>query len=185
MIIEKFSKREQGLLLITAILVACAFVYGFVAEPLIRAHAGLNRQIETGRLKLQKNQKLLSQRVTIMADYKRYADMIKPMASEEEEVAAMLKIIENIARKGSIRITNVRPQPVKDEGIYKEFTFELIAESDVKGLAKFIYDLQGSGNLLRVRKLTMSTAASKDKSIKAIIEITKPSFTVTLSDIKP
>ena len=174
MMISKFSKREQLLLVITIVIVTITLSYGFIIEPLIGAFSNLNRQIETGRLKLQKASKMLMRQDIITEEYKKYVNFLKPAGSDEEEIASMLKTIESIARKNNIHISNIRPQPAKERGYYKEFIFELISEADIDHLIKFIYDLQVSGNLLRVDRLTLSASSSKE-GLKAVMEITKPS----------
>ncbi|MBL7068665.1 MAG: type 4a pilus biogenesis protein PilO [Candidatus Omnitrophica bacterium] len=176
MITLKFSKREEMLLTVTVIIVAATIAYSFVIDPVAEAFSRLNRQIETGLLKLDKSYKLLQMKEQINREYQEYAGYIKPLRSEEEEMASMLKAIESIARKNKISITNIRPQAVKTREFYREFVFELNAETDVGSLSKFIYELQSSENLLRVTRLTLTTSYTKDKALKAIMEITKPSL---------
>lgn len=176
MLLSKFSKREKILLVATILIVSTTVSYVFIIEPIIGAFTKLNRQIETGTLKLERSQKLLKKKGVIEAEYKKYASLVKPLASDEEEIASMLKAIEAIARKNNIHITNIRPQPVAKKPFYKEFIFEFVAEADIARLIKFIYDLQVSGNLLRVNKLTLSATSKKQKGLKAIMEITKPSM---------
>lgn len=155
--------------------IAATISYGFIIEPFLEANSKLNRRIDAERLRLEKSQALLKKQDTIKAEHERYAGFIKPSASDEEEQASMLKAIEAIARSNNIYIKNIRPQPVKEKLFYKEFVFELIAEAEIDRLVKFIYQLQSSENLLRVKKLTLSASSSK-KALKALMEITKPSI---------
>lgn len=178
MILQRFTRRERILVSITIAIVFSTIFYGFVIEPLSRTYSRLNNQIRSGSLKLQRNYKLLNQKDSIKAEYEKYSPLIKPLPSEEEEIAAVLKVIEAIARENNIYITNIRPQPVRARLYYDELTFELIAEADIENLIKFIYDLQTSKNLLRVKKLTLSSTSTKDNLLKAIMEITKPSIKI-------
>lgn len=176
MMLPKFTKREQILTLATIAIVGSTVVYGFIIEPLARFNTRLNRQISTRKLKLERNYKLLNQTDLIEAEYARYKDFIKPLSSIEEEIATMLKAIEAIARKADIQITNIRPQPVKDRMYYQEIAFELICEADITKLLQFMYDLQTSGNLLAVNRLTISAGAFGQDVLKAVIVIAKPSI---------
>jgi Tfp pilus assembly protein PilO len=175
MITSKFSKREKALLAATIAITAAVLSYGFVIEPVIDAYTRVNRGIRANTLKLEKSYRLLRREEDIKDAYSKYAELIKPMPSDEEEVAAMLKAIEAIASSNGIYVTNIRPQPARDKGFYKEFAFELIGEAGIDKLVRFIYDLQNSGNLLKVRKLVLSSSGGGD-DLKAVMEITKPSI---------
>ncbi|MDB4349334.1 type 4a pilus biogenesis protein PilO [Omnitrophica bacterium] len=175
MILTKFSKRERILVSATIAITLATISYGFIIEPVIATYSKINRQIRSNTLKLEKGYRLLRRANEIKAEYRKYADLVKPLPSDEEEIAAMLKAIEAIARGNNIYITNIRPQPARENEYYKEFIFELTAEAGVERLGKFIYDIQSSGNLLRVRKLTLNSS-SKERSLKAVMEISKSSI---------
>lgn len=175
-VLTKFSKREHQLLIATVLIVSTTFIYGFVIEPLTETYRKIGRETETSVLKLQKSYKLLQQADIIETEYNKYAATLKRLPSDEEEMASMLKAIELTARKNNIRITNIRPQPIKDRVYYREFVFELVCEVDASQVVKFMYDLQTTGNLLRASRVTLTTGSGKDKMLKAIMEITKPSI---------
>ena len=163
------------MIILTATVVLSTITYGLLIEPLARTFSKLNRQIRSTSLKLERNHKMLRHQEIIRSEYNKYRGLIKPTPSDEEEIASMLKVIESTARSNKIDISNIRPQPVKDRGYYKDFTFELVSEAELKEIVKFIYDLQGSKNLLRVRKFTLSSSSSKNR-LKAVMEIVKPAI---------
>lgn len=179
MILAKFTKRERILIIATITIVLSTISYTLIIEPLIRTYFKLNHQIKASSLKLERNYKILKRQDYINTEYEKYSSLIKPSSSEEEEIASMLKVIEAKARENNIFITNIRPLPAKDKVYYRELTFELIAEAGIDRLVKFIYDLQTSGNLLRARKLTLTSSYTKSDVIKAVIEITKPSIKIS------
>ncbi len=174
MILSRFSKRERSLTIATITIVATVVSYGFVVEPLISSWSRLNRRIGSMSLKLERNYKLLGRGEIIEERYKRYSRYVKPLSSEEEEVASMLKEIEAMARADSVHINNIRPHPARDRGFYEDFIFEVIADADISSLVKFIYDLQNSGNLLRVKKFTLSAVSKQKDQLKIIMLINKP-----------
>ncbi|NQT06343.1 MAG: type 4a pilus biogenesis protein PilO [Candidatus Omnitrophica bacterium] len=171
---ERFSKREQALITVTVLVIAIVVAYGFIIEPLSKVFNRLNREIKVSRLKLEKSMKLLERQDEIEADYNKYALLLKPSTSEEEEIASMLQAIEAVASKDSIQITNIRPLPARDRGYYQELSFEVIAESPLEGLIKFMYDLQAADDLLRVVKFTLTAKSSSGNNLKAILSISKP-----------
>ena len=172
MIQTRFSNRERALILITTAVVASTLFYGFIIEPLINAYSKIDRQIASGALKLERNNKLIRRSDIINNEYKKYRALIKPSLSEEEAKAGILKTIESIARACNMYISNIRPQPVRTLSFYKELSFELVGEASIDNLVKFIYDIQKSGNLLRVSRLTLTSRTSKKDTLKSIILIT-------------
>ncbi len=176
MILSKFSGREKILIISTVTVTFITLTYGFIVEPIIAAYSRLNRQILSSTLKLEKGYRLLKRAEKIKTEYARYAQLVKPSRSDEEEIASMLKVIEATARGNNIYIRNIRPEPTKEREFYKEFIFELTVEAGIKRLGKFIYDLQSSGNLLRVKRLTLSASSKSADSLRAVLEISKPAI---------
>jgi Tfp pilus assembly protein PilO len=174
--LSKFSKREQSMVIMTVAITAATLSYVFIVEPIMEAYATIDRKIKTYTVKIQKGQSLLMREEVILAQYKKYADLIRPALTDEEEIAAMLKVIEEIASQNQIQITNIRPQPVREGEFYKELIFELSAESDVRQLGKFIYEIQGSGNILRVKRLIMTSSVRPKQPLKVTMEISKPAI---------
>ncbi|MEE8359409.1 MAG: type 4a pilus biogenesis protein PilO [Candidatus Omnitrophota bacterium] len=173
MILSKFSSREKILVISTVAVTIVTLTYGFIIEPIVGAYSRLNRQILSSTLKLEKGYRLLKRAEEIKTEYAKYAQLVKPSQSDEEEIASMLKVIEVLARGNNIYIRNIRPEPTKENEFYKEFMFELTAEAGIERLGKFIYDLQSSGNLLRVKRLTLSASSKGADSLKAVLEISK------------
>ncbi len=174
--LSKFSKREQILVASTVTIAVATLAYVLIIDPIIGAYSTVERRIEAKKKKLQKDYRVLRKERVIKTDFNKYAFLIKPLASDEEEIASMLRIIEVVGRKNSIRITNIRPRPVKDKLYYKEFVFEVVAEAEIDKLVKFIYELQSSDNLLRIVKLSISAGSTRRrvKGLRAILEISKP-----------
>ncbi|MFH1753701.1 MAG: type 4a pilus biogenesis protein PilO [Candidatus Omnitrophota bacterium] len=174
MMLSKFSSRERMLIISTVTITVATLVYVFVIEPVIGAYSKINRQIISSTLKMEKGSRLLKRAHEINAEYAKYAELIKPSQSDEEEIASMLKVIEVLARENQIYIRNIRPEPVKMVDFYKEYIFELTTDASITDLGKFIYDIQTSGNLLRVKRLTLSSGSKGRDSLKAVLEISKP-----------
>ena len=180
MILSKMAKREKLLVQITAAIVMVAVLYTFIIEPLISANNSIDREIMTGERRLSKNLRVLKNEDAIKSEYAKHEGLIQPAASDEEEIASMLGAIESLARVNKIDISNIRPDQVKVFEHYKEFAFELVAQAEIEMLVKFMYDLQNSGNLLRVRRLSLSPSPSKKNALRAVIEVIKPSITLSI-----
>ena len=70
-------------------------------------------------------------------------------------------------------MTNIKPLTTKSYDNYSKFTFRITAESRMDELAKFIYDLQSSEQLLKIERMVLRAKERQADTIKAILHITK------------
>jgi len=173
MLLERLSAREKAIAAGTAAVIILAFFYAFIWEPLTGKWKHLNRQIVTETAKLNKNIKIIENENFITNEYKQYEDYVQVWGSDEEVVAFLLKTIEQKARQSSVHITNIKPRAPKVESQYKMFVFEVISESDLDNLLKFIYELHNSDELLKVNRLTIGLKSGRENTLRGIMEITK------------
>jgi Tfp pilus assembly protein PilO len=170
---KHISKREKTMFYTAAIVIGAVAVYGLIIEPLWSYWKDLNNSILSKEVQLLKNLKILAQKDTINAIYEKYEENIKMKGSPEEETAVILKEVENVARSSNVYIAAIQPQRVQDMSFYKEYYVELDAEGDITSLTKFIYDLQNSKQILKVKHLQLNPKPDADNILKGHIIITK------------
>lgn len=175
MILDRFSKRERHLFIGTIAVVCVAMGYIIILEPLTNRWKALGRQIEQKTVKLNKNLSILQQEKRIKSEFAKYAEHTRSMGADEEVIATLLKIIESKASGTATRITNIRPKPVKDRGFYKEFSFEVMSESSLEDLLQFVYELQNSKELLKVKRLTLTLKSGQASTLRGVMDIIKVS----------
>ena len=173
MFLDRLSIREKWLLYAGIAVILGIAIYIIAVEPIWTEWQDLNRNIFAKERKLLKNVKILAQKDRITSLYNKYASSIKMKGSVEEETAVILREIENIARSTNINITDIKPHRVKNMDFYKEYYIELEAEGNVANLAKFIYELQSSDQILKVRHLRINPKAGGGDTLKAYMIVTK------------
>ena len=173
MFINRLSSREKWGLYLGIMVIIGVVSYITVIEPLWTDWQGLNRAIYTKERQLVKNLKILAQKEQIAELYNKYAENIRMKGSVEEETAVILREIENIARSSNTYITDIKPHKVKDMEFYKEYYVELEVEGKIANLAKFIYELQGSKQILKVRHLRLNAKAGGGDVLKGYMIVTK------------
>lgn len=173
MFLKHLSRRERGILYLAIIVIIGVLSYITVIEPLWKRWQDLNNSISSKEIKLLKNLKILAQRDIIARLYDKYAENIRMKGSVEEETAVILREIENIARTSNIYITDIKPQKVKDMEFYKEYYVELESEGDISGLARFIYELQNSKQILKVKYLRLNPKGEAADVLKGYMVVTK------------
>ena len=179
MILQRLSQREKLLLFSTLGILLAAGMYGLMLEPLVSKWKSLNEEIVQKTILLNKNLRTLQKEKPIREEFEKYSQHTGFEGTDEETIASLLKVIEEKASATSTYITNIRPRPIRETPFYKEFIFEVIAESSLDQLAKFIFELQNSKELLKVRRMTLTMKSSKRQALKGVMEISKISVTST------
>jgi Tfp pilus assembly protein PilO len=170
--IKHLSPREKHMFYSAVAVIGAVLVYVLVLDPLIAKWTEINGSISKQETLLLKNLKILAQKEEIAKLYDQYAENIKMKGSPEEETAVILREIENVARSSNTYIADIKPQKVEDKEFYKEYYIELEAEGSIPNLAKFIYDLQSSKQILKVRYLRLNPKGEGDV-LKGYMVVTK------------
>ena len=173
MSLKNISKREKKLFYVGVAAIVCIIAYVFIFEPIWTNWQTLNKSISAKELKLIKNLRIVAQSDIIAELYDKYAADIRMKGSEQEETAVILREIENIARASNTYISDIKPHKIKDMEFYKEYFVELEAEGDIQNLTKFIYDLQNSKQILKVRYLRLNPKGDSSDMLKGYMIVTK------------
>ena len=171
--LASLNTREKGLVFATLGVILLSLIYGFGLKPAGLKWAGLNRQVLNKEIALRRNIKFIRQKQEISNIYGQYSGLIKKRATDEEEMADLLNIVENIATDTNIRIANIRPKPTKRSEFYKKYVLEMNCQAAIEDYIEFIYNLQKSGQSVRVEKLKLTSQGRDTPLLKARMLITK------------
>lgn len=169
----RLSPRERWFLYLGIIAILGVISYLLIIEPAWTSWKGLNKSIYDKERGLLKNIKIMAQKDLIDKYYDKYAQSLKMKGSVEEETAVILSEIENIGRSSNVEIIDIKPHRVQEMDFYKEYFIELEAEGNITNLAKFIYELQNSKQILKVRHLRLNAKGTSDDVLKSYLIVTK------------
>ena len=170
------SNRERYLFYATIIIIVGFFLNWWVLRPAIARSHALSQQIQIKKHVIENCLYLLNQKQEILGEAGKFAKYEKPGLSEEEETAYFLRQIEEIAKKSSIQIIDLKPYSAKKTESYVEYKVEIEVESPVKQLMTFIYNLQNSDGLLRTSKFRISPKEGSAPILKGYLTITSVSL---------
>lgn len=159
------TKREKINLFITLGVIASAIVFNLIIMPVYDKFEALGKEIMITRAKLIKYLQLLSQKDAIEKKYKQFSSAINLPEQEHNPFVEVLSELEGIAISSNIHILDVRPQSQSKAAKYKEIMVDLRTEGQMKDYMKFIYDIENSISLLRIRKIQLNA-----KSNTAVLE---------------
>lgn len=153
------NKREKLILYTTAGVIIFAVIFNFLIAPLLNRNDNLNREVSLKKAKLKKYLWLVSQKDTIKAKYGKFAPITGSVGQQEDALVGALSELEKLARNADIRIVDLRPQTREAKGgadSYKEVFIDLRTEGTMEGYIKFIYNLENSLSLLRIKKFQLT-----------------------------
>ena len=174
---HNITKREKTFAIFTICVLLLSLIYNFVVEPLTERWNFLKKEIREKEALLMKHNRILRNKERIEKQHTVYSAYFKKeVLTPEEESASALSSIEKLARTSSVRITNIKPLSTKNFENYNKYTFRVATESKIGELTKFIYDLQTSGELLKIERMVLRAKERQPNVIKTVLHITRVSL---------
>lgn len=173
MAIRNLSRNEKILLSICIVLGTVAVTYNLFIEPVVFRWKALNDGIESKTSVLIKNTRLLQIYKALQEEYEKYQGAIDTTRNEEEEFARSLGEIENISKKSSCRVENIKPHTPKKVGKYKEISFEVSAEGTIGQISRFLYEIETSKQNLRIRRFTLTSKSGVQTNLRGTFLISR------------
>lgn len=159
-----FTAREKLILYITISIVCIGITFGFLIAPVLEKNEGLDKQIDLTRTKLKKFMRLLSQKEEIQNQA-----ILSPATTSHQQknsIIGPLSELKILASDADIRIIDIRPQNItKAAAPGTEIIIDLRTDGMMEGYIKFIYNIEKSLSLLRVKKLQL-TAQPNSSSLE-------------------
>lgn len=169
----KLSKRERYIFYISAIILTVVFLDRVVVRQIVGKLNRLNSETFLQERKLQKSLYILLREKMIAKEYEEYTKHVKQTYSDEEEKARLLSEIEKLARESSVFVANIKSGLAENAKAYKVYTVEIEIESKIDYIIDFIYQLEKSPRLFRVRDFHLIPKENKSEVLKDRMTITE------------
>jgi len=147
--IKVLSKREKVIFYATVGVIIFAVIFNFFIAPVLTKNDALNREIKVNRSKLAKYLWLLNNREAIQKKYSKFAPLGSLTGRQEDAAVDTMSGLENLAKNANVRIVDLRPQQAGK--------IDLRTEGSMENYLKFIYDLENSLLLLKIKKIQISS----------------------------
>jgi len=171
--ISKLSKREKIIFYITIFVIFSFVVAHFLLNPAISKIEALDKEIAAEEDNIKKSLLLLSREDEIMAEHDRYLPYFEKSETESLEPISFLKSIENLAQSASVELLDIKPNPVQEGELTKEYFVTLSCEAPMDRIFDFLYSIENSEHLLSVERLTVTPREEGTNIVKCNIYISK------------
>lgn len=171
--LSRLSKREKAVFYITMLFVVLVLLDRLIVSPIFSHMRSLDRQIQEAESGISRNMKIVAQKDRIIAESAHYASYFATHATDEEEMTALLKEIENLASKSSAYLVDLKPVGLKSSGTSKKYQVNLNCEAQMEQIAGFMYAIENSNKLLTIERYQISPKAKESSIAKCSLSISK------------
>lgn len=139
---KSLSAREQGILVVTLLLVAVFIGYQLVITPLRQQITGIEQRIAGEVRTIRKNRAALAELRGLDSHYEALIQEYAQQGSNEQVMARMLREIEKVAGDLKLQISELKPQRVRSAEHFNSFSVSLRMDSTLAAIIAFLDVLQ-------------------------------------------
>jgi hypothetical protein len=170
----KLTQKQKILFLTACLFFLLALMDRMVLGPIIAQLKIYDAQIWAKQESLRRNLRVLSFKDSILKDYSQYELYLDSGEKTQEEiVSALLNMIETLARKYEINISNIQPGDVTENPLYKEYLTSIECEGKEMRMLAFMDALEASDFLFKILKYQFVVKNKTGEIIKANIDISR------------
>ena len=170
---DKLSRKERVGLSFAFVFIIVAFFDRLIVSPIRSRVRQINQNIHISEKQLAHDLRNVRQKDQIEKQFEKFVGFVERSGSDEEEVAKILGEIESLSRQAGIYLVDMKPQSPKDIDFYREYTIEIEVEGEILPLTQFLYQLNISPQLLRIKKLRLTSKEEGGTALKSSMVITK------------
>jgi len=170
---KRWKPRERALGVSTLVVGALCLFYRAAFVPAVERLDGIYQEIHIHLKQLAADRRMVAQREEVSRVYSRYAHLVQAVGSDEEETSRLLGEVASLARLAEVTVVNLKPRPMETAGLAKLYQVEVETESSLAGLARFLYDVERSPQLLSVARLEARQEEKLQSPLRCAIRISK------------
>ena len=144
-----------------------------VISPIFTQIEALNKETRQEEVAIKKNLRLLAQKDNILAQSSKFESYLNSSLSQDEEVTAMLKEIEDLANKNSVYLIDLKPGDIKQSGATRKYMINLSLEAQMDQLAVFMYGVESSDRLFTIEKYQIEPKSRESSVARCTMVISR------------
>ena len=158
---------------IAAFIISLTVLDRLIISPISDRIVMLDKEIEDKQVKVKKSIRILNYKDKIEADKAKYRPYMHIARSDEEEMTAVFKEVENLAQKTSIYLIDMKPGDILELGGSKKYLVNLNCEAQMEQIVDFMYDVESSERLLTIEKFQIAPKSKESSVARCRITVSK------------
>ena len=138
-------------------------------------------KIQLNKGRLLKDRRLILEGPAIDREYEAYLPFFRQTQSvdstgaprDEDTMSLLLSQIESTARQIPVPVLEIKPQKVKSQDLYNDFSISLTIEEEFSKIYHFLYDIQNVPFFLNVEELRLERNPLKENSLRCTVTLNK------------
>ena len=168
-----FSKREKTTLFATIGVILFSIIFNILIMPIVEKNSGMDKEIAYTSAKLNKYLWLLSQKQNLQVKFSKFSSGAGLSDSRQKNMQVeTFAELEAMARDSGVVIVDIRPQGSAQIQAKAENIIDLRCEAPIAAQMRFIYKLENSPLLLRIRRCQF-TAKPNSQNLEAAFSLSQ------------
>jgi len=170
------SKREKVFLGCALTAVIGLALQQIVALPLMDVAAAIDRKVLEAEKALAATSALAAETRALKNEHEQFAEGRLQDSSDGHVMSGMLAELENIAGSSGIKITDMKPDRVKNAEFYNRFSVNMVLYGSFHHIVEFVHTAQIAPHQFLVKDLTVSRRSSTESELKCTLELSRILF---------
>jgi len=171
--ISRMSKRERTILYATLFVVVVFLLDALVLSPILSKIEELDATIRSEEEKIEQSLMIVTQDDRIKKESEQYASYLSKPQTEEKEVTAFLKQVENLAKQSSVYLIDIKPSGRDDAGISTRYFAKLNFEAQMEQVINFFYSVSSFEQLLKIESYEIAPKTAGGSVVSCSASVSK------------
>lgn len=171
--VSKLSQRERVIFYVTVSVISVVCLDRVILSPILTKINNLSEMIKTQEDTIEQSLLIVTQEKRIEGEASRYSAFLSKPQSEEKTVRAFLQEMENLAKKSSIYLTDIKSSGQDTNGPVKKYYIKLNLEAQMEQVFNFFYNVTNFEQLIKIEDYQIRPKSEGSSVITCSVSISK------------
>lgn len=171
--ISRLSKRERTIFYTTVIVIGIVLLDRLILSPILSKIRELTQTIELQEETIEQSLLIVMQEKRIEGESKQYTPYLSKPKTEEKEVTAFLKQVENLAKKSSVYLVDIKPAGIDADGVATRYFVKLNFEAQMEQVFNFFHSITNFDQLLKIEAFEINPKTEGTSVVACSASISK------------
>jgi len=169
--LAQLQPRERLLAVGCGVVLLVVMLDQVVIRPWTKHAKTIRQEIARMEESLQVQQRLLARRDRILAELEQYARYRRPIIADDQQMAALLKEIEEFATRSEVELTEIKPLAVESDATARRYPLEFRFRCTTEQWVELVYQIETSPSLFEIVRAGMSLDDEEPDRLDAYLRL--------------
>lgn len=169
--LAQLKPRERLLAVGSVAVLLLVMLDRLVVSPWSRHGQTVRQEIARMEEALKNHHRLLERKDRVMRKLERYQRYLKPAVTDDLQMAALLKEVEEIATETNVHVIEIKPLTVEAGERVTRYALEARFECKLDAWTEFVYRVEASPSLFQVVRAGLSVREEKPDRLEGYLRV--------------